>query len=99
MMSDEPRSAHHSSVIISRSPLINQTGDERGPSRLMRGAQAFAGVAVEVFVEEEQILPVRVMREQLRFACATRTEDGPIAVRIANEDMDETIGEARCQSA
>ena len=65
----------------------------------MRGAQAFAGVAVEVFMEEEQVLPVRVMGEELRFAGAARAVDGPVAVRITNEDMDETIGQARGQSA
>jgi uncharacterized membrane protein YwzB len=35
--------------------------DEGGPSRLMARAQAAARIAVEVFVKQNQVAPVRVL--------------------------------------
>ena len=41
-------------------------GDDPGPAGLVAGAEAGAVVAVEVFVEQEAIAPVRVVLELLR---------------------------------
>src|SRR6185312_16067241 len=41
---------------------LQQLGDESGPSRLMRGAQATAIVAIEVLVEQHVIAEVRIIR-------------------------------------
>ena len=35
--------------------------DEAGPAGLVAGAAAAAGVAVEVFVEEEEVAPMRIV--------------------------------------
>lgn len=40
--------------------LLDAGCDQRGPSGLMAGAQAFAGVAVEVLVEQHLVAPQRV---------------------------------------
>src|SRR5579864_2565830 len=40
--------------------LLDQFGDEAGPSGLMVGAEAGAVIAVEVFEELDQLRPVRV---------------------------------------
>ena len=40
-----------------------QASNERGPSGLMAGPEALAGVAVEVLVKQEKIAPVGVLRE------------------------------------
>src|SRR5438128_5805693 len=63
-------------------PLFDEIRDESRPSRLMRGAEAFAGVAVEVFVEEHEVAPVRIVREQFCFARAGRAVDGTIPVAV-----------------
>src|SRR5215831_7691096 len=48
----------------------------------MAGAQAGAGIAVEVFVEQNQVTPVRIVLELFPFA-----EGGPGAVAAAQEDV------------
>src|SRR5205085_10468649 len=90
---------HHSSFIralphgrasaLSSSPLVNQRGDEARPARLVRGAEAHARVAVEVFVEEQEVAPVRVF---LTFAVPA--VHGPAAFSVAREDAYEAVGEA-----
>lgn len=42
--------------------LPQQPRDECGPAGLMRGTAAAAGVAVEVFVEEDEVTPVWIVR-------------------------------------
>src|SRR5437773_4172519 len=64
--------------------LLHELGDETGPPRLMTGAEAGAVVAVEVFVEKQQIAPVRVALELLRVAV-----HGPSAVAPAQKEPDE----------
>ena len=64
----------------------------------MRCAEAFTGVAVEVLVEEDEIAPIRIAREEIGFACAARTVNGTIPVAIRNEDADHAIGDARGES-
>src|SRR6202166_3836227 len=48
--------------------LLHQLGDNARPSGLMTGAQARAGVAVEVLVKENQVSPIRVRLELLQVA-------------------------------
>ena len=58
-------------------------GDERSgkgrPASLMRGAEALAGLAVEIFVEEERVSPRRIGAEaavcSVRWAPAVRVEE------------------------
>lgn len=38
--------------------VFDEFDDEGGPAGLVGGAEAFAGFGVEVFVEEEEVLPV-----------------------------------------
>src|SRR5438067_8396067 len=46
-------------------PADDQVGDEAGPPGLVRGSEAGAGVAVEVLVERDQVVPGRVLLEEL----------------------------------
>jgi hypothetical protein len=41
--------------------LLQQFGDETRPSRLMTGADAAPGLAVEVLVERHVVAPVRIL--------------------------------------
>src|SRR5205823_2498588 len=68
--------------VVSLSGLLQQLGDDGGPAGLVRGAEALAGVAVEVLVEEDQVAPVRVGLELLAGA-----EDRAAAVRAAQEEV------------
>ena len=45
---------------LASAPTDDQVGDEAGPAGLVRGAEARAGVAVEVLVEGDQSRPARV---------------------------------------
>ncbi len=61
--------------LASFAPGPEQFGDQAGPAGLMRRADAAAGVAVKVFVEQNVILEMRVRRE-LRMIF----QHGPLAV-------------------
>ena len=63
-------------------------GDDPGPAGLMRSAQAGAVVAVEVLVEDQVVLPRRVVLEPLDPA-----EAGPPAVGADQEDGDEALAQ------
>ena len=65
-----------------------QLRDEAGPARLMRGTDAAAGVAVEVFVEEHVIAKMRVLL-QSRVMCEHRA----VASLIREKDPCEAHGE------
>ena len=54
----------------------------------MTGADADAGVAVEVFVKGDGVAPVRVGLEFFKVA-----EDGALAVGVAQEDAREAAGD------
>src|SRR5690348_10982708 len=71
------------------SPLVDQAGDQSGPSGLMAGAQSCAVVPVEMLVEEQVIPPVRIGLELLRAA-----EDRPPPAFVAFEDSDQAVGDA-----
>src|SRR5215510_7452569 len=51
-------------AFIGLSSLLKKFGDERGPAGLMAGADRRAGVAVEVLVKWNQVVPVRIVLEQ-----------------------------------
>ena len=48
--------------------LLNQLGDQRGPTGLVAGADAGAVVAVEIFVKGNQVAPVRIALKFFRAA-------------------------------
>ena len=45
---------------------IHEEGDQAGPPRLVAGSQPRSVVAVEVFVEQDEVAPVRIFLELLR---------------------------------
>src|SRR3569833_1206177 len=47
-------------LVAARAPVRQHRRDQGGPAGLVRGAEAFAGVAVEIFVERNAIAPCRV---------------------------------------
>src|SRR5256885_17164925 len=65
-------------------PFVDQYCHEAGPSGLVRGAQPLPRAAVEVFVEQDQIAPVRVVLE-----LPLRAIDRPPTVWAAREHHDE----------
>ena len=67
---------------------MEEFGDEAGPAGLVRGAAAAAGVAVEIFVEEDVILEVRVAG-----LLGMVLQDGALAVRAGEEEFDEPAGQ------
>src|SRR5208282_3609669 len=74
----------------SLSALLDQLRHQAGPARLMAGAEPGAVVAVEVFVEGDQVLPVMVLVELVGAA-----KNCPAAVQIAREDVDQPAREFR----
>ena len=56
--------------------LLDQLGDQAGPPGLVAGAEAGAGVAIEIFVEQDEVAPVRIGLELLAIAV-----DRPAALR------------------
>src|ERR1700692_2862544 len=66
--------------------LLDQLRDQSGPSGLVRGADPGAGVAVEVFVAEEQIAEATIGLKLRR-----RTVEGPASVRSAREVAEQRL--------
>src|SRR3954451_1608925 len=64
-----------------RAAAGDQVGDEGGPARLMGGAEAGPGVAVEVLEEQQRVVPVGVGLQSLVVA-----EDRPAAARALRGD-------------
>ena len=62
----------------------DEVGDQRGPACLVGGADTTAGVAVEVLVEGQQVVPVRVALEEVDV-----TEDRAAAAGVVEEDRNE----------
>ena len=67
--------------------MLQQPYAQCSPSGLVTCAQPPAGVPVEIFVEQDQIAPVRVMRESRVISM-----EGPGAVFIGQEDARESAG-------
>jgi len=66
---------------IERAEDLDELGNNSGPAGLVAGAQARAGVAVEVLVEENVVSPVGIGLERLGVA-----EDGTPTGLVAKED-------------
>src|SRR5690242_3020054 len=71
-----------------RPALLDQLRDERRPAGLVVRADPGAVVAVEVFMEKNEVLPVRVGLEDVRPA-----EAGALAAAVAQEDPDQPAGQ------
>ena len=67
---------------------FDQQGDDAGPTRLVASAEASTVVAVEVFVEQQMIAPMRIT---LKFFGAT--ENRPPVGFVAQKDVGQTIGD------
>src|SRR3954462_10815803 len=61
----------------------DQVGDEACPPRLVRGAEARAGIAVEILVEEQRVAPGRILLE-----LGGRAERRTTAVFVAEKQRD-----------
>src|SRR5688500_14590489 len=61
---------------------VDELGDQRGPSGLVRGSDAAARVAVEVLVERDVVAEVRVALQLV-----VDPIDGTAAVLVAQEDL------------
>ena len=61
--------------------LLQEFSHQRGPTRLVTGADAGTVIAVKIFVEQDQITPLRIV---LKFLGTT--EHWPRAFAIAQED-------------
>src|SRR5580658_7169135 len=70
------------------SALLDQFGDEGGPAGLVTRADAGAVIAMEIFVKEQQISPVRIALENFGAA-----RDGTPPVLAANKNMNEAAGD------
>src|SRR5258708_4346073 len=66
----------------------DQIGDESGPARLMRCAQAFARIAVEVLVEEQLIVPAWIVLKPGGIA-----EGGTVALVVVEEQREQATAE------
>ena len=63
-----------------------QLGDQRGPTRLVRCADAAAGVAVKIFVERNAILVVWI-----GLHCGLVAQHGAFATRVLQEDARQSV--------
>src|SRR5258706_3119730 len=64
--------------------LVDELRDDAGPTGLMARAQALAGVAVEILVEQDEIAPMRVGRKFGALAV-----DGAMTVLVLEEETDQ----------
>src|SRR5580658_7806825 len=70
------------------SALLDQFGDEASPSGLVACADTRAVIAVEIFVKEQQIFPVRIALENFGTA-----RDGTPAVLASDKNVNEAAGD------
>src|SRR5262249_43555105 len=68
--------------------LADELGHDAGPSGLVARTEAGARVAMEIFVERDEVAPVRIGLELLPIAV-----DGPPPVRVEGEEADQPVGE------
>ena len=61
---------------------LNERGCKRGPARLVGGAHTTARIAIEVFAEQDQILPIRI-------CCITPFSPvaGPMTVLVGEKEI------------
>src|SRR6185312_14626292 len=68
-------------------PFVDQIRHEAAPSRLMAGSQTHSAIAVVVLVEEQALVPVRIVLK-----LAVETETGTLTVSAAFENRDHAVG-------
>ncbi len=73
-------------LCIQQAEQLDGLGHQPGPAGLVAGTQSGAVVAVEIFVEKDQVSPVGIALEFLRAAV-----DRPLAVFVLQEDACETV--------
>lgn len=71
-----------------RAPWLKQLGDESGPAGLMASAEPLASLSVKILVEQEAVAKMRILLE-----LAVVAEDGSLAVRVAEEQFCQAIGD------
>jgi hypothetical protein len=64
--------------------LLDEFGDQAGPANLVAGADARAGLAVEILMERRVVAPVRVVLEG-------GAEHRPPATCVGGEDRDQPV--------
>ena len=74
------RSVFQNALCVDPPEDVHDNSDRAGPPCLVAGAETCPIVAVEIFVEQDQVAPVRIFLELLR-ASVHR----PPAVRVAKE--------------
>ena len=70
--------------------LLDELGDQTCPTCLVAGAESFAGITVEVFVEQQVIAEMGIVLKQSAVA-----EHGFVSVCVGQEETAETAGELR----
>src|ERR1700719_56149 len=84
----------HSSAHLSGQPLLaalfNQFCDQAGPAGLMTCAEAGAVVAMKIFVEKDEVAPVRIALEEFQSPCHRAPP-----FLSAKENMGEPPGNSR----
>src|SRR5580698_3934434 len=73
------------------SALLDQFGYQTAPAGLVARAETGAVIPVKIFVEEEQVFPVRIALKDFGAA-----RDGTPAVLAANKNMNEAAGDFGC---
>ena len=58
----------HGTLLWLFAALLEEFGDQGGPAGLMTGANTRTVVTVKVFIEQQQVAPVRILLELLRAA-------------------------------
>ena len=71
-----------------RAAWVKQLGDDAGPTRLMRCAEAASVIAVEKFVEEDVVAEMRIARE-----FGVRFHRGSLTVRAFEKEFGEATGD------
>jgi hypothetical protein len=71
--------------LFSAGRSLDQVRDQSGPSRLVRGTQSFAGVAVEELVEKHVVAEVRVLLH-----LGILPEDWATAVTVAQKNPSDS---------
>src|SRR5215468_4324194 len=83
-----PSGSSHSVIASPASPgggdALDQVGGERGPPGLVAGAEAAAGVAMEVLVEQHEARERRIAGVALGAAVAR-----PVTARVGQEQRDQ----------
>ena len=69
--------------------LTDEAHDKSCPASLVRGAQAFTGFAMEVFVEEQQVLPIWIVGIALGKLIVSKA--GAIAFFVFFEERNKAV--------